>query len=187
MLTERYQEALVLAFRLHQHQQRKGGGPYISHLLTVSALILEDGGNENEAIAALLHDAVEDQGGQPTLALIRDKFGDEVAAIVASCTESDCTPKPPWKDRKLLYLAHLQAGTPAVARVSLADKFHNATTLLSALRAQGAGVWERFKGGREDTLWFYRELLAIYREVLPASSRVAELERVVIELQTTPT
>ncbi len=127
LLNERFDQALNYAIQLHADQLRKGSGvPYLAHLLSVTALVLEDGGSEDEAIAALLHDAVEDQGGLATLEEIRSKFGTHVADIVAGCTDSFEDPRPPWKQRKDRYLQHLAQATPEVRRVSLADKLHNA-------------------------------------------------------------
>jgi (p)ppGpp synthase/HD superfamily hydrolase len=154
LLTERFDEALVFASRLHASQVRKGTTiPYLSHLLGVASLVLEAGGDEDEAIAGLLHDAVEDQGGQPTLEEIRRRFGDRVAAIVEACTDADTTPKPPWRQRKERYVAHI-AGAPADARrVSSADKLCNARAILLDYRILGETLWGRFSGGKDGTLW----------------------------------
>lgn len=182
-LTGRFEEALTYAFRLHNGQLRKGSAvPYITHLMAVSALVIEDGGNENEAIAALLHDAVEDQGGLETLDEIRRRFGERVAEIVAGCTDSFDTPKPPWRERKEKYLAHLPHVDAGIRRVSLADKLHNARTILGDLRLQGEAVWGRFKGGKEGSLWYYRSLVQIFKEQ-GGSPMVAELDRVVTEIE----
>lgn len=175
-LGERFEDALVYATRLHTNQVRKvGGTPYIAHLLSVAALVLEDGGSEDEAIAALLHDAIEDQGGQTTRDEIRQRFGDRVAIIVEGCTESDVIPKPPWKERKLQYLQNLQNASPEVLRVSLADKLHNARSLLMAWREQGDRIWDEFHGTRAEKLWFYSELSHVYQEK-HSSSLSQELE-----------
>ncbi len=183
MLSERYDAALVFAHQLHRHQKRKGTEiPYISHLLSVSALVLEHGGTEDQAIAALLHDAVEDQGGDAIRQEIRNRFGEDVAAIVDACTDTDQTPKPPWRARKEAYLAHLRT-TPDTARlVSLADKVHNARTILADYRAVGEALWSRFEGGREGTLWYYRCLVEIFAAG-PCRSLANELERTVAELE----
>ncbi|MFQ3626985.1 MAG: HD domain-containing protein, partial [Cyanobacteriota bacterium] len=125
-LSQRFCHALGYAFHLHQHQFRKGSSvPYISHLMSVAALVLEDGGDEEAAIAALLHDAIEDQGGNAIRNEIRQQFGDSVLRIVEACTESDETPKPPWKQRRLQAIAQLQHAEPAIQRVIIADKLHN--------------------------------------------------------------
>jgi (p)ppGpp synthase/HD superfamily hydrolase len=182
-LTERFEQALVYATRLHAQQIRKATGvPYISHLLSVTALVLEDGGDEDEAIAALLHDAVEDQGGKATRAEIYRLFGERVGSIVDGCTESDTEPKPPWKERKQGYIEQVRQGTPQVRRVALADKLHNARTFLRDYRLQGESLWSMFGAGREEILWFYRSLLIIYDET-PSSPMVKELARVVDELE----
>lgn len=163
-LTSRFEQALVYATRLHRHQYRKDDRtPYIAHLLSVSAIVLEQGGTEDEAIAALLHDAIEDQGGSKTREAIRRQFGDRVTAIVNGCTETDVTPKLSWQVRKMAYLKGLQQAPPDVRRVSLADKLHNARSLLASLHQEGEAVWQRFKGGKEGVLWFYQSLNEIYQ------------------------
>ncbi|MBD2451582.1 HD domain-containing protein [Nostoc sp. FACHB-152] len=162
-LTSKFEEALVYATRLHAHQIRKiSGVPYIAHLLSVAALILEAGGTEEEAIAGLLHDAVEDQGGKSTREEIRQHFGETVVAIVDACTESDTYPKPPWQERKQRYLDNLRHASASVRRVSLADKLHNARSLLADYRQHGSGIWQQFKTGKEGTLWFYQQLQQVY-------------------------
>jgi len=183
MLGERFEQALVYAARLHARQQRKGSGvPYIAHLMAVSALVLEAGGDEDEAIAALLHDAAEDQGGVATLAEIRKRFGARVADIVAACSDTFVTPKPPWKARKAAYLEHLRGAAPAVRRVSLADKLHNARALLRDYRREGEQTWTRFTGGREGTLWYYRALADIF-QATGKDAHTQELARTVSELE----
>jgi (p)ppGpp synthase/HD superfamily hydrolase len=162
-LTQRYKAALELCFDLHQTQTRKGSGvPYLAHLLTVSSLVLENGGNEDQAIAALLHDAVEDQGGQDTLKRIRESFGDEVARIVEGCTDAYTNPKPPWKERKTAYLLNLQTADQKTLLVSLADKVHNARSILADLQSGDANIWDKFKGGREGTIWYYQSLAEFF-------------------------
>ncbi|NJR61350.1 MAG: HD domain-containing protein [Cyanobacteria bacterium CRU_2_1] len=162
-LTDRFEMALVYANQLHRGQLRKDGrSPYVAHLLSVAALVLEDGGSEDEAIAALLHDAVEDQGGLPTRQTIQAKFGDRVVRLIDGCTESETIPKPPWLERKHRYLEQIRQACPAVRRISLADNLHNARSLLACLTWEGPSVWNRFSGGRTQTLWFYRTLLDIY-------------------------
>jgi (p)ppGpp synthase/HD superfamily hydrolase len=182
-LTSRFEEALQYAARLHASQLRKGTTvPYVSHLLAVTAIVLEDGGSEDEAIAALLHDAIEDQGGDPTRHEIRSRFGEKVAAIVDGCTDAEVIPKPPWLERKKQHLEHLRHAPPEVIRISAADKLHNARAVLSDFRQHGHAIWARFKGGREGTLWHYRRLLDVFREAGP-SVIVEELGRVVAELE----
>ncbi len=182
-LTERFEQALVYATRLHAAQIRKATGvPYITHLLSVTALVLEDGGNEDEAIAALLHDAVEDQGGKATRAEIYRLFGEQVMAIVDGCTEFDSLPKPPWRERKQRYLEQLRQGSSSVRRVALADKLHNARSLLSDYRQQGDEIWSMFGAGKEGMLWFYHSLLWVYRST-GSNPLVEELARVIGELE----
>jgi (p)ppGpp synthase/HD superfamily hydrolase len=181
--TSRFAQAFTYALQLHGHQKRKGSDiPYISHLMAVAALVLEDGGSEDEAIAALLHDAIEDAGGDRTRQEIRRRFGEKVVQIVNGCTDTDQTPKPPWLERKKQYLEHLHGASPEVLRVSAADKVHNVRTVLSDFRRHGNAVWARFNGGREGTLWYYRRLVQIYQEAGP-SYLVEELNRAVTELE----
>ena len=179
----RIEEALVYATRLHANQRRKGSDvPYIAHLLAVTSIVLEHGGTEDEAIAALLHDAVEDQGGAATREEIRRRFGEVVVAIVDGCTDTDVMPKPPWRPRKEAYIAHLAHASPAVLLVSAADKLHNARTVLTDYRLVGEALWDRFTGGREGTLWYYRAVVEAFRATWP-SPLVDELDRVVAELE----
>jgi (p)ppGpp synthase/HD superfamily hydrolase len=144
--------------------------------------VLEDGGDEDQAIAALLHDAVEDQGGLPTLERIRNEFGERVAGIVEACSDSTLLFKPPWKFRKEEYLHKLPSQPAEVLLVSLADKVHNARTILVALQRRGDGIWERFNGGKEGTLWYYHELTQVY-EGLVDPIRLGELKRLVGEIE----
>ena len=180
-LGARFRDALAYAAEQHQHQRRKGGDiPYVAHLLGVASLVLEDGGSEDEAIAALLHDAVEDQDIAP--AEIAERFGSTVARIVEGCTDSDDWPKPPWRPRKEQFLERLRTQDPDVLRVVLADKLHNARATLWDYRLRGEELWRIFHGGMEGTLWYYREALAIFRERHPGPM-TDELERVVQELE----
>jgi (p)ppGpp synthase/HD superfamily hydrolase len=182
-LSARFEEALVLAVRLHAGQTRKGTDtPYISHLLGVASIVLEHGASEDEAIAALLHDAAEDQGGRPTLEKIRERFGDTVAEIVAGCTDSWTIPRPRWRKRKKAYITHLRTASASVCLVSAADKLHNARTILADYRTLGEALWSRFNGGRKGTLWYYRSLVEVLQETGPAPI-VEELDRVVSELE----
>lgn len=179
VLTERFEQALLYATRLHAAQTRKESGiPYIAHLFAVTSLVLEDGGDEDEAIAALLHDAVEDQGGLRILEDIRRRYGDRVASIVDGCTDSYTIPKPPWRKRKEAYIDHLKTANPALRRVSLADKLHNARSILNDLHRQGNKVWRRFHGGKQGTLWYYRSLVAIFED-LDDSPMVNDLRQAV--------
>lgn len=170
------------AARLHATQFRKGTRrPYIAHLLGVTSIVLTHGGDENEAIAALLHDAVEDQGGKPLLRKIREKFGGRVARIVEACTDADTHPKPPWRERKERYLRHLRTADASARLVSAADKIYNAQETLMDVRAKGDRIWERFHATRDETLWYYREVVKILKRAGPRSLAV-ELERIVNEL-----
>ncbi len=187
MLTERFEKALVLATQLHARQVRKVVGvPYVSHLLGVTSIVLDHGADEDEAIAALLHDAVEDQGGPETLARIDREFGPRVAAIVDGCTDTDETPKPPWQQRKEAYIARVRAGDEEHGRsirlVSCADKLHNARSVLNDHYRIGEEVWQRFAGGKAGTLWYYRALHDAYTS-FGESPLIKELNRVVTELE----
>ena len=162
-LSDRFQAALDMAFELHQNQERKGSRePYFTHLMSVSALVLENGGSENQAIAALLHDAVEDQGGIPTLERIKTEFGEEVAEIVNGCTDAYTLPKPPWKERKINYLERLKTAPDTILLVSLSDKVHNVRSILRDLQKEGDAIWEKFKGGKAGTLCYYQSLANIF-------------------------
>ena len=174
-LSPRFSKALAYAAHVHRNQLRKGTAiPYVSHLMAVAAIVLESGGNEDEAIAALLHDAPEDQGGRRRLADIRTQFGDRVAAIVEACSdalEENPENKPPWYKRKTAYQQHLRECPDAsVYLVSAADKLHNAQATLTDLLDAGAAVWSRFSVSRTDTLWNYERLLRIY-EAGPSDPR----------------
>ena len=182
-LTERFDEALTYASRLHVNQRRKGTDiPYVAHLLAVASIALEHGASETEAIAALLHDAIEDQGGSATREDIRRRFGDDVVAIVDGCTDAETCPKPPWRARKETYIAHVRSAPASVRLVSSSDKLHNARSILADYRTCGEALWDRFSGGREGTLWYYRALVEAYREG-GGSPVVDELERVVAEIE----
>jgi (p)ppGpp synthase/HD superfamily hydrolase len=183
LLSPRFEEALVYAARLHSRQRRKGTAiPYVSHLLGVASLVLENGGDEDGAIAALLHDAVEDQGGRPTLEEIRRRFGDRVAFIVEGCTDTDTVPKPPWRQRKEAYVSHVRHAPAEVRRVSAADKLHNARTILADLRRNGDEVWARFTADRDGVLWYYRSLATVFLET-DVGFLAEELDRVVKEIE----
>ncbi len=183
MFTSRFEDALVYAAQLHATQVRKQTDiPYISHLLAVTSLVIENGGGEDEAIAALLHDAVEDQGGAQTRAEIARRFGERVAEMVSQLSDTDATPKPPWRARKEAYLAHLPHAPEAVRLISAADKLHNARTILADYRQNGEPIWRRFRGGKDGTLWYYRSLVEIFTGCGP-SPLAAELARTVTELE----
>ena len=183
-LSEKFEEALVYATRAHDNQKRKKTGvPYIAHILGVTAITMEYGGNEVEAIGALLHDVVEDCGGAPRLIEIRERFGDDVAKIVDGCTDTDETPKPPWRERKEKYLKHLKHSDSPTRLVSASDKLHNTRSILADLRRHGDIVYERFSGKKEGALWYYRALVIAFREHGDHSDLVDELDRVVTELE----
>jgi (p)ppGpp synthase/HD superfamily hydrolase len=180
----RLAEATVYAAEVHGHQRRKGSGvPYIAHLLGVTALVLEDGGDDDEAVAALLHDAVEDAGGLERLADIRARFGDRVAEIVLGCSDTTESPKPDWCIRKRGYLEHLRApdADRSVLRVSLADKVYNARALVLDYRRDGEALWRRFNRPGPMQLWYYRGLVDAYRRHR-LGDLFGELERSVDEL-----
>ena len=182
-LTTRFEEALVYAARLHADQRRKASGaPYVSHLLGTAALVLEHGGDEDEAIAALLHDAIEDQGGAATREEIRRRFGDRVTEIVDGCTDSDTQPKPPWRERKEAYIAHLPHASESARLVSAADKLYNIRTILIDYRRVGERIWDRFSGGKDGTLWYYRALVDAFT-ASGTNPLTEELARVVTELE----
>src|SRR5712691_622091 len=170
MLSEKFDDALAFAARLHRQQTRKGSAiPYVAHLLAVCSLVIEHGGSEDQAIAALLHDAAEDQGGEAILREIRARYGAAVAEIVADCTDAWTEPKPPWRPRKEAYLAALPSKAPRSLLVSLADKTHNAGAILGDYRRMGEALWDRFNGGRDGTIWYYRSLSAIFDEAMPGA------------------
>jgi (p)ppGpp synthase/HD superfamily hydrolase len=183
-LTTRFIDALAYAAEKHNDQTRKGGDiPYFGHLLSVAGLVIEADGDETQAIAALLHDAAEDQGGEATLAEIRTKFGQDVATIVDECSDTFETPKPPWRERKARYIAHLDEASKKTILISLADKLDNARAILRDFRAHGPELWTRFSvHDPAQHLWHYRSLLDVYRR-RSDSWMVAELERVLLELE----
>jgi (p)ppGpp synthase/HD superfamily hydrolase len=158
-LSEKFDDALAYASQLHRDQVRKGSEvPYVAHLLRVSSRVLVAGGSEVQAIAGLLHDAAEDQGGQATLDEIQRRFGAPVAQIVADCTDSWVEPKPEWRPRKEAYLSALPTKPATSLLVSLADKVDNAAAILDDYRNIGDDLWGRFTGGRKGTIWYYRAL-----------------------------
>jgi len=183
MLSERFADALVFTHQLHREHVRKGSGtPYVHHLLGVASLVGENGGTEDQVIGALLHDAIEDciDRVPDVRAQIAGRYGEGVLAIVEGCTDADMIPKPPWRARKEAYIERLRAKPadhPALI-VSVADKVHNARSILSDYRQIGDELWGRFKGGRDGTLWYYAELCDAFREK-GDSPLVDELELVV--------
>jgi len=178
----RLADATAFALSIHAEQRRKGSEtPYVAHLLGVASLVLEAGGDEEQAIAGLLHDAIEDQGIEQA-PVIEARFGSRVATIVRGCTDADTLPKPPWRARKEAYLAHLATAGPDIWLVSCADKLYNARAIVADLRALGHEMFARFTGGREGTLWYYRTLTDIFARVLPGSLS-AELGVAVEEME----
>lgn len=178
-LTERFIEAVRYAADVHQDQARRGTDiPYMSHLLGVASIVLEDGGDEDAAIAALLHDAAEDQGGRARLDDIRARFGDKVAHIVEDCTDSWSREKEPWKTRKDRYVEHARTIDAETLRVSAADKVHNTYAILRDLRTHGEAVWKRFKASPDDIISYYDRLVRSFRQA-GGGPLVDELERIV--------
>jgi (p)ppGpp synthase/HD superfamily hydrolase len=187
-LGPRFEEAFGYAIEHHRQDRRKQTNiPYAAHLLAVTSLVLEMESSEDEAIAALLHDVIEDGGGVEAEAEIRERFGDDVARIVLANSDSVSDPKPPWRARKEAYIAEIAAKRPDELRVSIADKLHNARSILSDYRRHGEGVFTRFAGRREGTLWYYRALLGAFEarraEIGAAAGHALdELREVVAEL-----
>jgi GTP pyrophosphokinase len=182
ILGDRFNDALVYAATLHRDQKRKETAiPYVSHLLATASIVLEHGGGEDEAVAALLHDAAEDCGGRPELERIRGRFGDDVAAIVEGCSDTLQAEKPPWRERKEKYIAHIPGASPSTRLVSAADKLHNARAILADYRIFGDELWARFKPD-SDQLWYYPALVRAYRAAGDHQNLVGELARVVDEL-----
>jgi hypothetical protein len=178
----RFEDALVYAARLHADQRRKGSGaPYVSHLLGVAGLVIEDGGSEDEAIAALLHDAAEDRGGHAQLEAIAARFGPGVARVVEECSDSLAEVKEPWRERKERHLAALESASASAIRVALADKVHNLRAIVTDFRGHGEALWERFNEDA-DHLWYYGVALDLLRR-RSRSALVAELERAYAELR----
>jgi (p)ppGpp synthase/HD superfamily hydrolase len=192
-LTPRFEHALVYTAQAHNGQLRKGTQiPYLSHLLSVASIALEYGANEDEAIGALLHDAGEDAGGDERILDIRNVFGDAVADIVQGCTDAVVLPKPPWQERKEKYIAGVPHEPVSVRFVSAADKLHNVRSIIRDYRALGDGLWPRFKGGKDGSLWYYRALVNAYRQgknyddpvrVITHTELIDELDRAVSELE----
>jgi (p)ppGpp synthase/HD superfamily hydrolase len=179
MFSDRFFDAIRYASDAHAGQLRKGTTvPYFGHLMGVSSIVLDAGGDEDEAIAALLHDAAEDAGGRARLDDIRGRFGDRVARIVEACTDSWATPKPPWMERKRAYVEHARTLAADELRVSAADKVHNAYAILRDLRVHGDSVWQRFTAPADDVLWYYESLVRAFREA-GGGPLVEELARIV--------
>jgi len=187
-LTARFDDALRFASEAHRSQTRKGGEvPYLGHLLAVAALVIENHGDEDTAIAALLHDTVEDQGGLPMLARVRADFGPRVAAIVMEVSDNEGEPKPPWRVRKQQFIDAIPRLSPEARLIALADKVHNVRSTIDGFRRVGEVVWTRFHGRRDGTLWYYREVLKAFRNGQsenPVTNEplLQELTRVINEL-----
>lgn len=186
ILTQRYADAVAYTSALHASQARKSTSiPYVSHLLGVSSLILEAGGDEDMAIAGLLHDGPEDQGGQKVLDEIRERFGDRVARIVEGCSDSlaeDPEDKDDWRKRKEAYLAHLKEADDDTLTVSLADKLHNARAIVSDLMITGPETWRRFNAIPQDILWYYSQILRVGEQLKGNQLLVVNLDEVVQEM-----
>jgi len=182
-LSGRFAEAFHFASSLHLAQIRKGTDiPYVAHLLMVAGIVLEHGGSEDEAIAALLHDALEDQGRPGVREEIERRFGGKVLKIVEGCTDAEAHPRPPWRARKEKFLADLPRLPPATRLVEAADKLHNAQAILRDYRALGDRLWSRFSGGKEGVLWYYRAAVGAFKQA-GNSPLLEELDRVVTELE----
>jgi (p)ppGpp synthase/HD superfamily hydrolase len=186
-LSPRFVDAVEFARAHHEHDVRKGTSiPYLSHLLAVASITLDHGGSEDQAIAALLHDVAEDRGGQSALDAIAQRFGPEVARIVAACSDTVVEPKPPWRERKTAYIAAIATKRPDELLVSAADKVHNARAILADYREVGDELWSRFTtASSADQLWYYRALADAFLSRRANVGRVAdELDAVVGELET---
>lgn len=183
ILSNRFSAAFTLAESFHRNQVRKGSQiPYISHLMAVSALVLEDGGNETEAIAALLHDAVEDQGGLETLEYIRAQCGEAVADIVLALSDTVVIPKPAWRQRKEAYLEKLAEESDSVLRVAIADKLHNTRCQWQDYQQLGEPLWERFNASKAESLWFIDSFIDVCQEREIQSFNLDLLEKIFIQL-----
>lgn len=188
---KRFDDALLTAVDLHRGQARKGSDiPYVTHLLAVAAIVGESGGTEDEVIAALLHDAIEDTDA--TYRTLADRFGKPVADVVRACSDTDVTPKPAWEKRKKDYVAHVVGASESVRLVSAADKLANARSVLADLRVLKEELWARFRGGKDGTLWYYRSLVSVFdiagsSPIMGTPDRtrpvVEELDRMVGEIE----
>jgi (p)ppGpp synthase/HD superfamily hydrolase len=180
-LGKRFDDALGYALRLHRKQARKGKNvPYAAHLLGTAGTVLDFGGDEAQAIAALLHDAAEDHGGRKRLERIRKRFGRAVANMVEDCTDTFEKKKPEWRPRKQAYIASLPAKRRRSLLVSAADKLDNARAIVSDLRKDGPATLDRFNGKR-DTVWYFRELVNTFKK-LKIGPVAEELEAAVKEM-----
>jgi (p)ppGpp synthase/HD superfamily hydrolase len=186
-LSDRFSQAFGFAFEVHREQTKKGGKvPYIAHLLEVTGLVLSYGGNEQEAIAALLHDAVEDHPDLASFEKIKEQFGTAVAQIVEACSDSSTIPKPPWKARKEKYIEHMHSANESVLMVATADKLVNARAVMRDYRLVGEQVWSRFNAGKSEQLWYYRTVAKALADAAGdgrARPLVDELKRAVERLE----
>ena len=183
MVSTRFDDAYLFASDLHRDQRRKGAGsPYIAHLLQVAGLVLEAGADEDTAIAALLHDAVEDQGGAATRDVIAARFGERVARIVDGCSDSAGSPKPPWRARKQAHMDRLPAESPEVRLVVTADKLHNTRSITADYRREGEALWPLFHGRRDGTLWSIHGMADALTQADPTAPLLAELRAAIAEL-----
>jgi (p)ppGpp synthase/HD superfamily hydrolase len=183
MLTDQMDKAFTFARKAHQKQLRNRTTiPYLSHLMSVSALTMEHGGDEDIAIAALLHDTLEDCGDADALSKsIQHAFGDRVLRIVRECSDTEITPKPPWKERKETYINHIEQISDDALIVSMCDKLHNLRTIVWDYKVIGDEIFERFKGKREGTIWYYTSLTEKYKLILQSRPN-AQLDRIIDEL-----
>jgi (p)ppGpp synthase/HD superfamily hydrolase len=182
-LSSRFEAALAYAARIHSGQVRKGTEiPFVSHLLAVACIVLENGASEDEAIGALIHDAAEDAGGQARIDDIRGLFGERVAEIVEGCSDTFVTPKPLWLPRKEHHIAHLARASASVRLVVAADKLHNVRAMLRDHRAIGDALWSRFNASKADTVWYCRAVTEALRNGCPGPL-LDELDRSVAELE----
>jgi (p)ppGpp synthase/HD superfamily hydrolase len=181
VFSTRFNRALAYAAKIHGRQRRKATNkPYIGHLMSVTSIVIAYGGDEEMAIAALLHDAVEDQGGRKRLRDIARKFGKRVARIVDGCTDSYEEPKPPWLERKRAYIARVAEEDADTRLVSAADKLSNVRDILQDVRTDGVAAFEKFQGKKDGTLWYYRTILGEFRragtnELVEEFSRTLEI------------
>ena len=183
-LSSRFADALVYAATLHAKQQRKlSGSPYVGHLLAVAGIVLQFGGDEDEAIGALLHDAAEDQGGEAAADDIRRRFGDRVADLAIACSDTMVTPKPPWRERKEAHVAHMRQADESVRLIVAADKLDNARSILADYRLHGEALWQHFRGRRDGTLWYYRAMIEALGRAGRAGRIITEVEKVVEQLE----
>lgn len=185
--TPKLAKAFGVAAEKFAGKTKKGGSiPYVSHLMGTCAIALEHGASEDEAVAALLHDMIEDIKPSEDARAAVAMFGPEVLRIVEGCSDSSAHPKPPWRERKERYIAHLETADRSVLLVSAADKLHNARAIATDLRNEGSSVWARFNASREDEIWYYRTLLEVFRRRLTGvPALISELELAIKELERT--